>query len=97
LVTNVSSINTTTTTTTTTTTIQFHGVSIHTMEAAVKSFLAYYLEQAPKLKMDAIDIIQETTILAGSLGLSKLPTISTKTAKRMGIEHLITTNDYHTI
>jgi ATP-dependent RNA helicase MSS116, mitochondrial len=64
-------------------------ISIGIMEAAVKSFLAYYLEQAPKMKMTPIDIIQQATALANSLGLSKLPTMSTKTATRLGIEDLI--------
>lgn len=55
-------------------------------EGAYRAFLAYYMSRADGLGVSAEQIVQSGNEFAASVGLSKLPSLSEKTARKLNLK-----------
>lgn len=56
------------------------------VEGAYRSFLAYYMSRADGLGISAEQVVQSANEFAVSVGLSELPSLSGKTAKKLDLK-----------
>ena len=55
-------------------------------EGAYRAFLAYYMSRADGLGISAEQVVQSANEFAVSVGLSELPSLSEKTAKKLNLK-----------